>query len=112
MTNLINILTESLVLYRIEVLIVTSPEENQVVIYNEIRALPNVVVVNIEQNDFLKSKSNDKYDYALIHIKFLASQEPKSAILDIRKDAFESRKIKGLYKFIPRFKTLEKLGQY
>ncbi len=53
MIKLTDILTEALVLFKIEVLIKTSNDENQVYIYNEIRGLKDVVVVTVEQNDFL-----------------------------------------------------------
>jgi len=112
MIKLINILTEALVLYKIEVLIKTSAEENQVFIYNEIRGIKNIVVVTVEQNDFLKQKSNDKHQYALLKIKYLASLEPKAAINSIRTDALVTNKVPGLIQFIPRFNTIEKVGEY
>ena len=43
MVKLKNLLLEALTLYKVEVLIKTSAEENQVFIYNEIRGLPGVV---------------------------------------------------------------------
>lgn len=112
MIKLIDILTEALVLYKIEVLIKTSKDINQVFIYNEIRGLKDVVVVTVEQNDFLRSKSTDKHQYALLKIKYLALKEPKAAINSIKMDALSTNKIQGLLQFIPRFNTLEKVGQY
>jgi hypothetical protein len=53
--KLSNLLLEGLVLYRIEVLIRTDADSNQVFIYNKIRGIKNVVVVTIDQNDFLQS---------------------------------------------------------
>jgi len=112
MMKLSNILLEGLVLYKIQVLIKTDINENQVYIYNEIRAIKNVVVVTIEQNDFLKNKSDDKYNYSLLKIKYLASETPKNAIDTIKKDALITNKIGGLVQFIPRYQTIEKVGQY
>jgi hypothetical protein len=112
MIKLTDILTEALVLYKIEVLIKTSAEENQVFVYNEIRGLKDVVVVTVEQNDFLKTKSNDKHQYALLKMKYLASKEPKDAINGIKTNALVTSKIPGLIQFIPRFNTLEKVGEY
>ena len=112
MIKLTDILTEALVLYKIEVLIKTSAEENQVFVYNEIRGLKDVVVVTVEQNDFLKTKSNDKHQYALLKMKYLASKEPKDAINGIKTDALVTTRIPGLLQFIPRFNTLEKVGEY
>jgi hypothetical protein len=112
MIKISNILLEALILFKIEVLIKTSTDENQVYIYNEIRGLENVVVVNVEQNDFLKDKGNDKHQFALLKIKYLASEEPKAAINSIKTDALVTTRIPGLLQFIPRFNTLEKVGEY
>jgi hypothetical protein len=112
MIKLIDILTEALVLFKIEVLIKTSTTENQVYIYNEIRGIKDIVVVTVEQNDFLKSKSNDNYQYALLKLKYLALKEPKEAIKGIKKDALVTTRIPGLLQFIPRFNTIEKIGEY
>jgi len=112
MIKLTDILTEALILFKIEVLIKTSTDENQVYIYNEIRGLKDIVVVTVEQNDFLKSKSNDKFQYALLKIKYLALKEPKAAIDSIKTDSLLTHKIPGLIQFIPRFNTIEKVGEY
>ena len=112
MTKLSNLLLEGLVLYKIEVLIKTSSDENQVYVYNEIRGLKDIVVVTVEQNDFLKTKSNDKHQFALLKMKYLASEEPKAAINTIKTDALVTTRIPGLLQFIPRFNTIEKVGEY
>jgi hypothetical protein len=112
MTKLSNLLLEGLVLYKIEVLIKTSSDENQVYVYNEIRGLKDIVVVTVEQNDFLKTKSDDKHQFALLKMKYLASEEPKAAINTIKTDALVTTRIPGLLQFIPRFNTLEKVGEY
>jgi hypothetical protein len=112
MIKLVNILTEALVLFKIEILIKTSNDENQVYIYNEIRGIKDVVVVTVEQNDFLKSKGNKKHQYSLLKMKYLATQEPKTAIEGIKTDALTTTKIPGLLQFIPRFNTIEKVGEY
>jgi hypothetical protein len=112
MIKLTDILTEALVLFKIEVLIKTSTDENQVYIYNEIRGLKDVVVVTVEQNDFLKQKGNEKHQFALLKMKYLASKEHKAAINDIKTDALVTTRIPGLLQFIPRFNTLEKVGEY
>jgi hypothetical protein len=112
MTKLSNLLLEGLVLYKIEVLIKTSSDENQVYIYNEIRGLKDIVVVTVEQNDFLKTKSDDKHQFALLKMKYLASEEPKAAINTIKTDALVTTRVPGLLQFIPRFNTIEKIGEY
>ena len=110
--RLSNLLLEGLILYRIEVLIRTDADSNQVYIYNEIRGIKNVVVVTVVQNDFLKSKDTDRHHYSLLKIKYLAEAEPKEAIETIKKDALVTNKISGLLQFVPRYNTIEKIGQY
>ena len=113
MIQLTNILTESgLNIYKIEVLIKTSKTENKVHIYNQIRGLENVVVVTVEQNEFLQSKSTDTHEYALLHIKYLVSDTPQNDIELIKKDAMVTTNIPGILQFIPRLNTIEKIGEY
>ena len=107
-----NILLEGLVLYKIEALIKSSTNENQVFVYNEIRGLKNIVVVTVDQSDFLKSKSTDNHQFALLKIKYLATEDPKTAINGIKLDALTTSKIPGLIQFIPRYNTIEKVGEY
>jgi hypothetical protein len=45
-------------------------------------------------------------------MKYLASQEPKEAIKGIKTDALVTTRIPGLLQFIPRFNTIEKIGEY
>jgi len=112
MIQLKDILLEGMILYKIEILIKSSTDENQVFIYNEIRGLKDVVVVTVEQNDFLKTKSNDKFQFALLKTKFLATSDPKEGINAIKTDALITNKIPGLIQFIPRYNTIEKVGEY
>ena len=112
MMNLSNILLEGLILYKIQILIKTESSENQVYIYNEIRGLKDVVVLTIVQNDFLRSKTTDRHQFALLKMKYLATSEPKEAIKNIKVDALMTNRIGGLLQFIPRFNTIEKVGQY
>jgi hypothetical protein len=112
MENLKKILLEGLMIYRVEILIKTAAQENQVYIYNQIRGLKGVVVVTVEQSEFLKTKSNNKVKYELLKLKFLAEKEPTDAVEDIKKDALVTNKISGLIQFIPRLKTIEKIGEY
>lgn len=110
--KLTNILLEGATLYRVEILIKTKKEVNKVEIYNQIRALTNVVVVTVEQNDFLMSKSTDQFDYELLYLKFLATGEPKEVIDEIKKEAMITRRIPGLLQFIVRYKTIQLKGKY
>jgi len=110
--KLSNLILEGLILHRIEVLIKTDSSVNQVYIYNEIRGIKNVVVVTVEQNEFLKNKSNDKHHYSLLKIKYLVKNTPIDTINEIKRDALITHRIEGLVQFIPRYKTIEKIGEY
>jgi len=50
------ILNEGITVFRCDILIKTRADQNKVEIYNEIRALEGVVVVTIQQSDFLNRK--------------------------------------------------------
>jgi hypothetical protein len=112
MGQLINLLLESLSIYEMEVLIKTSTDSNKVDIYNAIRGLKNVVVVKVEQNDYLDSKKTNTFEYSLLHMKYIAYNDPKKDMLAIKSEALISSKIKGLLQFIPRFNTMNKIKTY
>ena len=113
MIKLTDILTEAgLTIYKIEVLLKTSKIENKVHIYNQIRGLKDVVVVTIEQNEYLQQQSTDTYEYALLYIKYLVTKTPQDDIKKIRTDALVTHKIPGILQFIPRFNTIKKIGEY
>jgi hypothetical protein len=112
MTKISNLLLEGLVLYKIQILIKTDAAENQVVVYNKIRGLSGVVVLTIDQNEFLQSKNTDKHHYSLLKMKYLAEDTPRDTIDAIKKDALITNRIDGLLQFIPRYQTIEKVGEY
>jgi len=45
-------------------------------------------------------------------MKYLALKEPKAAINEIKTNALMTTRIPGLLQFIPRFNTIEKVGEY
>ncbi len=114
MIQLKQILKESLTLYEMEVLIRTSrdKEVNKIEIYNRLRALQGVVVVNVEQNNFLHTKTDERSEYSLIHIKYIVGKDPVESMNIIKQDALMHSKIPGLLQFIPRVKTVKKKGSY
>ena len=113
MVKLVDILTEAgLMIYKIEILIKTSKTENKVHIYNQIRGLTDVVVVTVEQSEFLRSKSTETYEYSLLYMKYLVTSTPQDDIKKIKTDALVTTRIPGLLQFIPRFNTVEKVGEY
>jgi hypothetical protein len=112
MIKLTDILLESISLDRIDVLIKTSTDVNKVEVYNQLRALAGVVVITVEQNEFLDSKSTDKFEYSLLHMKYIVTSDPKTDIDNIKKDAMITTRISGLLQFIPRYKTAQNVGKY
>lgn len=112
MSKIMTILTEVMSLCYCEVLIKTDDEFNKVTIYNEIRALPGVVVVNVEQNQYLTNRNKGNYEYSLLKIKYISKDTPENDIKKINMMAKSTYKIKGLLQFIPRIKTIKKLGVY
>jgi hypothetical protein len=108
MIKLQNLLLEALSIYEIEVMIKVERQANKVDIYNEIRAIEGVVVVKVEQNNYLNTLITDQTEYSLLHMKYLVYNDPIDSIKEIKKRAMVSDKIAGLLKFIPRLKTLEK----
>jgi hypothetical protein len=113
MIKLADILSEqSLSIYKIDVLIKTEASFNKVLIYNEVRGLPGVVVVTVEQSDFLDNKATDRHEFSLLKMKFLVSSTPKEDIIRIKNLAFAEYRVEGLVKFVPRFSTIYKVGQY
>ena len=112
MIKLYNILLESITLDKIDILIKSSTEVNKIEIYNQIRAIEGVVVVTIEQSEFLDSKATDKFEYSLLHLKYLVKSDAKTDINIIKKKALITIRIPGLLQFIPRYTTTQNLGKY
>lgn len=110
MMKLTNILLEGINVYSIEVLIKTIAGENKVEIYNQVRALPGIIVVTIEHSDFLDSKATDNYEYSLLKMKYIVKNTPEKDINQIK--IIAQKNIVGLSQFIPRIKTIEKKGAY
>jgi len=106
------LLNEGITIFRCEVLIKTRADQNKVEIYNEIRALNGVVVVTIEQSDFLNNKATKDYEYSLLKVKYIGRGDAKSSIKEIGIDAVTKNRVPGLLQFIPRYNTIIKVGSY
>jgi hypothetical protein len=106
------ILNEGITIFKCDILIKTAAEENKVEIYNEIRALNGVVVVTIEQSDFLDAKATKVYEYSLLKLKYIGRGDAKTSIKEIGIDAVTKNRIPGLLQFIPRYNTIIKVGSY
>jgi hypothetical protein len=112
MIKLANIILEAVALDKIDVLIKTSTDINKVEVYNQIRGLSGVVVVTVEQSEFLDSKATNKFEYSLLHMKYLVSADAKTDIDKIKVDALVTTRIPGLLQFIPRYQTAQNVGKY
>lgn len=77
--------------------------------YNQVRAIKDVIVVKVINNDKLESLSDANYDYALLEIKFINEGTPQETIQAIKQAALQ---INGLVKFFPREKSLVKIRNY
>jgi hypothetical protein len=106
------LLNEGITIFKCDILIKTAADENKVEIYNEIRALNGVVVVTIEQSDFLNGKATKAYEYSLLKLKYIGRGDAKASIKEIGIDAVTKNRIPGLLQFIPRYNTIVKVGSY
>lgn len=105
-------------LYKGYFLIKTLKSFNKVEIVNAIRAIKNVVTVEVDhKNDerFFQLDKNSQYEKSLLRVKFLTdswSQLPEDSALQIRSIALGTMegfaKIKGLEKFEPINRTIQK----
>ena len=106
------LLNEGITIFKCDILVKTAADQNKVEIYNEIRALENVVVVTIEQSDFLNAKATKTYEYSLLKLKYIGRGDAKASIKEIGIDAVTKNRITGLLQFIPRYNTIIKVGSY
>ena len=108
--KLLDLLLEAFETYFMQVIIkVEKAKANQTEIYNQVRAIKDVVVIKIVTNDKLESLSDANYDYALLEIKFINEGTPEETIKMIKDAALG---IDGLVKFFPREKSLVKIRNY
>ena len=106
------LLNESITIFKCDILVKTAADQNKVEIYNEIRALENVVVVTIEQSDFLNRKATPQHEYSLLKLKYIGRGDAKTSIKQIGIDAVTKNRVLGLLQFIPRYDTITKVGSY
>jgi cell division protein FtsX len=109
--KLLKILTEKILeTYFIQVVIkVDNKNANNTEVYNQIRALPGVVVVRVINDERIENLSTGDYDFQLLNVKFLNNSTPLETIQNLKKQALT---IYGLVKFYPREKSLTKTGNY
>jgi hypothetical protein len=108
--KLVDILLEAVETYFVSAIIkMERKQSNSTEIYNQVRAIKDIVVIKVISNDKLESLSDDNYDYALLEIKFINEGTPQETIQMIKQSAL---KIPGLVKFFPRAKSLVKIRNY
>ena len=108
--KLVNLLSEAVETYFMSAIIKMERKTgNATEIYNQVRAIKDIVVIKVISNDKLESLSDANYDYALLEIKFINEGTPEETIQMIKQNAL---KIPGLVKFFPRAKSLVKIRNY
>ncbi len=108
--KLVDILSEAVETYFMSAIIkMERKKANSTEIYNQIRAIKDIVVIKVISNEKLESLSDTNYDYALLEIKFINEGTPEETIQMIKQNAL---KINGLVKFFPRAKSLVKIRNY
>lgn len=110
MISLKQILNEDVNLYQGTAIIENNPETSQKDIFNQLRALNNVIVVTPIHDKYLYDKRTDFKEYALIKIKFINHGNPEEDMESIRQLALNGEKrIDGLKQFIIRPQTIKSI---
>ena len=86
MIKLTNILSEVLITYQIEAILINDTEYNISDILNQIRGLRKITIVNIEPIDIEKPN----LEYHKIKIKFVTRNEPKKDLEQFKNDILSS----------------------
>lgn len=111
------LLSEILSLFECQVLLKTQTDYNKVDLFNQIRAVSGVVTLIVIHNDYLESRRTDQHEYSLIKIKYIVSKTPQDDIKKIGEGIIKgdgsSLKggIDGILQFLPRLKTIRKIGK-
>jgi hypothetical protein len=95
--------------YFVQIVVRMRTDYNITEIYNQVRGVKDVIVVNVVDNEQLDAASTKDAKYGLLEIKFLSSGTPTNTVKAIKHEAL---KIPGLIKFLVRTKTLLKIRNY
>lgn len=110
MVSLETLLSEaSFETYFVQVVVRMRTDYNITEIYNQVRGVKDVIVVNVVDNEKLDAASDDNFDYGLLEIKFISEGNALNTIKMIKHEAL---KIPGLVKFLVRSKTMLKIRNY
>lgn len=104
-------LKESYEIYKIDFLLKSDPEVGKTTIVNEIRAIPYVTVVRLNEDPRVAANNTDQVEYTLLSIKFLnIFTSPNETVKNIQKminfGDGRMKKIEGVYSLQPLFSTL------
>ena len=104
------ILNEEVNLYQGDVILKNKLDTNQKDIFNQLRAVPNVIVVTPVVDEYLSSQRDDKIEYALVKIKFISTGNPMEDLQAIKSRAMKGgegyKRVEGLLSFVIRPKTI------
>lgn len=104
------ILNEEVNLYQGDAILKNTIDTNQKDIFNQLRAVPNVIVVTPVVDDYLASQRDDKIEYALVKIKFISTGNPMEDLQAIKSRAMKGgdgyKRVEGLLSFVIRPKTI------
>ena len=104
------ILNEEVNLYQGDAILKNNIDTNQKDIFNQRRAVPNVIVVTPVVDDYLASQRDDKIEYALVKIKFISTGNPMEDLQAIKSRAMKGgegyKRVEGLLSFVIRPKTI------
>ncbi len=104
------ILNEEINLYQGDVILKNSIDTNQKDIFNQLRAVPNVIVVTPVVDDYLYSQRDDKIEYALVKVKFISTGKPLDDLKAIKSKAMKGgegyKRVEGMLQFTIRPQTL------
>ena len=95
--------------YFVQVVVKMKDEAIFTEIYNQIRAIKDVIVIKVIDDERLNTASVGPYNYSLLEIKFISE---RTAIDTIKMIKHEALKIPGLVKFHVRTNTMLKIRNY
>lgn len=97
-----NLIKESLNLYQVKILIKVDKQVDRADIFNNLRGIPNVVIIKPKDSDYLNSKETDTIGFSFANVKFISNTNPQKDFKIIRNMALEGssdfKKIVGLYR--------------
>lgn len=96
------LLKESLNLYQVKILIKVDKQVDRADIFNNLRGIPNVVIVKPKDSDYLNSKETDTIGYSFANVKFISNTSPQKDFKIIKnmalKGSSDFNRIVGLYR--------------